>query len=103
MLKQPVRIFQITGKQVLDERIIRFILDSNLNYPNEISNHIYCANISPYNIYKEGDFLGISIKLVEERSASSQVFNETSLVVKVKRAPDNYNGTTITDLYFGRG
>lgn len=34
---------------------------------------------------------------------SQEVFSDTSLVRKVVKAPDNYNGFTIKGLYFGGG
>jgi len=51
MLKQPTRIFQITGKQILNDNVIRFFLHDNLNYLDGGFNLIHCANIAPYNIF----------------------------------------------------
>ena len=107
MLKQPTRIFQVIGKQVVNDKVIKFILNDNLNYLNSISNHINCANIYPYHNYQVGDCLGISVGEIEKGGdlgiPSNEVFNYTGLVRKVVKAPDNYNGFTIKDLYFGGG
>jgi len=102
MLKQPIRIFQIIGKQVLNDKVIKFILDDDLNYLNSISNHINCANISPYHNYQAGEYLGISVGEIEKGGGlsfpSQEVFNDRSLVNKVKKPPSGYNGTTFSDL-----
>lgn len=107
MFKQPTRIFQIIGKQVPNDKVIKFILHDNLNYLNSISNHINCANIYPYHNYQVGDYLGISVGEIEKGGnrgyPSSEVFKDRSIVNKVKKAPSSYNGFTFDDLGFGRG
>src|SRR5687767_8989150 len=107
MLKQPIRIFQIIGKQVISDKIIEFVLDDNLNYLDSISNHICCANVYPYHNYQVGDYLGISIGEIEKGGnlgiPSQEIFNNLSLVRKVVKVPDNYNRFTIKDLEFGGG
>ncbi|CAI2198151.1 8800_t:CDS:2 [Funneliformis geosporum] len=49
MLKQPARIFQIIGKQIISDKVIRLFLDDVLNYLDGDFNLIHCANSSPYN------------------------------------------------------
>jgi|ERR1043166_3160594 hypothetical protein len=107
MLKQPTRIFQIIGKQVPNDKVIKFILHDNINYLNSISNHINCANIYPYHNYQVGDCLGISVGEIEKGGdlgiPSSEVFKDRSMVNKVKKPPSDYNGFTLNDLELGRG
>ena len=107
MLKQPTRIFQITGKQILNDKVIRFFLHDNLNYLDGGFNLIHCANASPYNGYEVGDCLGISIGEIERGEnldpSVQEIFNNTILVKKVVKVPENHNGTTFDDLCFGRG
>jgi hypothetical protein len=106
MLKSP-RVFLITGKQVLNDKVIRFILHDNIVYSDGAFNCIHCDNIYPYNSYKAGNYLGISIGEIERSGyncpPSSNVFDDRSMVNRVFRAPDNYNGFTFDDLEFGRG
>src|SRR3954447_10793486 len=107
MLKQPTRIFQITGKQLINDKVIIFFLHDDLNYSNGGFNFIHCANISPYHNYQAGDHLGICVGYIEQGGitspSSSEVFSDRSLVNKVLKAPAGYNGFTIDDLVFGRG
>jgi hypothetical protein len=107
MLKNPTRIFQIIGKQVINDKVIKFILHDNINYLNSISNHIYCANIYPHHNYQIGDYLGISVGEIEKGGdrgyPSSEVFANKSMVNKVKKPPKDYNGFTFNDLEFGMG
>ncbi|MCE8163200.1 MAG: hypothetical protein I3273_02825 [Candidatus Moeniiplasma glomeromycotorum] len=107
MLKQPTRIFQITGKQVLNDKVIRFFLHDDLNYTNGGFNLIHCANIYPYHNYQVDDHLGICVGYIEQGGItappSQNVFSDRSLVTKVVKAPAGYNGFTIDDLCFKRG
>ena len=106
MLKSP-RIFQITGKEVVNDKVIRFFLHDNIVYVNGSFNFIHCANVSPYNDYEVGNCLGISIGEIEKSGYNSpsgqEIFNDRTMVNRVKKAPTDYNGFTIKDLEFGRG
>jgi hypothetical protein len=107
MLKQPIRIFQITGKQVINDKVIRFFLHDDIVYADSSFNLVHCANIHPYSNYQVGEHLGISIGEIEKSGynspTSQEVFNDKSMVNRVLMAPDGYNGFTFGDLIFGRG
>ena len=105
MLQSPITIFQITDIKFSPDHI-EFSLHKPIYYSTGRENKVCCAKQSPFEHYRVGDFVGISMDVLRSESCASdsKIWDDTNVISKVvNKPPQFYQKRVISDSELGDG